>query len=705
MAIDRTSQLNVGENEKVEEGGGNRKMPSSSIVHASFSLLLTTHDSLQTLLEKSRNMGNALQNATSGLQRIHSRMPSLQDALAPLRSHKRVTHELGAYIDKAVGPAVAVLKVFNAVHGLERSLLSNSECDIIDYISLVCRLEDAIDFLAENCNVAIQSLQEIVEFLEENCVLEEDNMQKLKSILGSLKEWQVKMERTGLDGGLLAAALDKLELQFKRYLSEMSKPISLPSSAISQQKCEAGRPSPLPVQNVKKLQMMVEKLASNDRANACLELYVEIRSRAAKASLHSLGMDYLQYSNPDLGAKLEWSTLERFIEAWTRHIGVVVTLLFEPEYRLCNHVFEKLEFERWAECFGRLAVRGGMMEFLQFGEVVFRSPIEPPKIFKLLDMFEAMYNLRPNFTKIFGSIGCLEIQQCTRDLLKHIVEGACKIILELQVQAEHQQDLEASLDGSIPRVSGFVVGYIRQLVGDFYGPIVTRVLAIEQSWRNGGMTEDGLLSKAVRRVIQALELNLHEWARSYKEPTLFHLFLMNNYWFLYVSCKVSEFQPFVGDLWLRELQHQAEHHASLYLKEGWGKAAHHLNIEGLIILTQSRAAARNLLKMRLKAFNATYDELYQKHRNWIVPDPGLREKTCLKVVKTIVPAYRTYIQSYGPLMEQDGSLGKYAKYTAQSLEVMLTNLFQGRSERIISGSANITNRHNTVSRPAVVEVT
>jgi len=99
----------------------------------------------------------------------------------------------------------------------------------------------------------------------------------------------------------------------------------------------------------------------------------------------------------------------------------------------------------------------------------------------------------------------------------------------------------------------------------------------------------------------------------------------------------------------------------------------------LILFSGSRATARDLLKQRLKAFNVAFDDLYKKHAKWIIPDKELRAKTCHSAVQALVPIYRSYMQSYGPLVEQDGSPKKYAKYTAEDLERMLGGLFQQKS--------------------------
>lgn len=114
-----------------------------------------------------------------------------------------------------------------------------------------------------------------------------------------------------------------------------------------------------------------------------------------------------------------------------------------------------------------------------------------------------------------------------------------------------------------------------------------------------------------------------------------------------------------------------------FLKESWGKLPALLSREGLILFSGGRATARDLVKKRLKAFNEAFDEMYKKQSNWVMLDKDLRDKTCQSIIQAIVPVYRSYMQNYGPLVEQEGS-GKYVKYTAQSLEKVLNGLFHSK---------------------------
>ena len=74
--------------------------------------------------------------------------------------------------------------------------------------------------------------------------------------------------------------------------------------------------------------------------------------------------------------------------------------------------------------------------------------------------------------------------------------------------------------------------------------------------------------------------------------------------------------------------------------------------------------------------------MYAKQTSWIMLERDLREKTCQLIVQAVVPVYRSYMQNYGPLVEQDAAVStKYAKYTVQKLEEMLLCLYRPRPVR------------------------
>ncbi|KAI5053955.1 hypothetical protein GOP47_0031153 [Adiantum capillus-veneris] len=150
--------------------------------------------------------------------------------------------------------------------------------------------------------------------------------------------------------------------------------------------------------------------------------------------MKALPLNFLQIK---YGSKVDWKSLGMYIGPWTQHMEVVVKSICEPEYQLCSQVFEKLAFEDWEGSFGKIVVSRGLLELLHFGEVAVNSPDEPQKLFKLLDMFEAMTNLRPLF-------GCKDVQQRMKGLLKLIVQGAHDIFLGAKAANRESERLEGT---------------------------------------------------------------------------------------------------------------------------------------------------------------------------------------------------------------------------------------------------------------------
>ncbi|XP_050363797.1 exocyst complex component EXO70A1 [Argentina anserina] len=638
--------------------------------------LISASKSLRLSLQKSQGLGLALEKAGSRFEEINQRLPSLEAAVRPIRADKEALASVGGHINRAVGPAAAVLKVFDAVHGLEKSLLSDPSSDLPGYLSVLKRLEEALRFLGDNCGLAIQWLEDIVEYLEDNAVADKRYLSNLKKSLKSLRELQSDEGKTYLDGGLLEAALEKLENEFRRLLTEHSMPLPMSSSSsLGDQACIA--PSPLPVMVIQKLQAIIGRMISNNNLEKCISIYVEVRSSNVRASLQALNLDYLEISIAEFN---DVQSIEGYIAQWGKHLEFAVKHLFEAEYKLCNDVFERIGLDVWMGCFAKIAAQAGILAFLQFGKTVTDSKKDPIKLLKLLDIFASLNKLRLDFNRLFGGGACVEIQNLTRDLIKSVIDGAAEIFWELLLQVELQRQNPPPPDGSVPKLVSFITDYCNKLLGDDYKPILTQVLIIHRSWKHEKFQEKLLINEVIE-IAKAIEQNLEAWMKLYEDPSLANLFAMNNHWHLYRSLKGTKLGALLGDSWLREHEQYKGYYAEVFLRDSWGKLPSHLSREGLILFSGGRATARDLVKKRLKTFNENFDEMYKRQSNWIVSDKDLREKTCQLIVQAVVPVYRSYMQNYGPLVEQDGSSNKYAKYSVQTLEKMLMSLFQPKPLR------------------------
>ncbi|CAN6540134.1 unnamed protein product [Malus baccata var. baccata] len=647
-----------------------------SVNDNSIESLISASKALRLSLQKSQGIGSALEKAGNRFEEINHRLPSLEAAVRPIRADKEALVAVGGHINRAVGPAAAVLKVFDAVHGLEKSLLSDPRSDLPGYLSVLKRLEEALRFLGDNCGLAIQWLEDIVEYLEDNAVADDRYLSNLKKSLKSLRELQSEEEKADLDGGLLEAALEKLENEFRRLLTENSVPLPMSSSSsLGEQACIA--PSPLPVLVIQKLQAILGRLIANNRLEKCISIYVEVRSSNVRASLQALNLDYLEISIAEFNDVL---SIEGYISKWGKHLEFAVKHLFEAEYKLCNDVFERIGLDVWMGCFAKIAAQAGILAFLQFGKTVTESKKDPIKLLKLLDIFASLNKLRLDFNRLFGGPACIEIQILTRDLIKSVIDGAAEIFWELLLQVKLQRQNPPPQDGSVPKLVSFITDYCNKLLGDDYKPILTQVLIIYRSWKHEKFQE-GLLINEVLEIVKAIELNLEAWIKAYEDTSLASLFAMNNHWHLYKHLKGTKLGVLLGDAWLREHEQYKDYYLTVFLRDSWGKLPGHLSREGLILFSGGRATARDLVKKRLKSFNETFDDMYKKQSSWVMSDKDLREKTCQLIVQAVVPVYRSYMQNYGPLVEQDASSSKYAKYSVQTFEKMLMSLFQPKPVR------------------------
>ena len=159
--------------------------------------------------------------------------------------------------------AAAVLKVFDAVHGLEAALLARGSLagDLPGYLAVLAQLEAALRRLADNCSLAAQRLADIVAYLGER----------------DLADPRFVADLASLDAGLLAAALGTIEAEFGRHLAEHSAPLAMKDADSSSPASVV--PPRIPASVVHKLGLILDRLDANGRLDRCSP--APLRSRCA----------------------------------------------------------------------------------------------------------------------------------------------------------------------------------------------------------------------------------------------------------------------------------------------------------------------------------------------------------------------------------------------------------------------------------------
>ncbi|KAL5554542.1 hypothetical protein UlMin_041943 [Ulmus minor] len=606
---------------------------------------------LRSSLENSKQLAASIDQTGSRLQRMNQRFPSLEAEARSFCMCKTTHVTVLNQIDCVIGPAVAVLRVYDAVRELESSLLlSDPKANLSSYLSVVKRFEEALRFLANNSALAIQWLKEIHEMLESNGVRSYKSFLYAKRALRILEQLHAMEEDARLNGGPLAVALEKIECEFSSLLTENDELL------------------PMPVSVIHKLKLIIERLNANDQLENSTSLFVDVRVSNVRRRLQVLDLDYLGVETETL----DYDNIESYITTWGKQLEFAVKHVYEHEFKLSNEVFEKIG----SDCFAKIAINSGIIiSFLQFGNKVTAMKKDPIKLLKMLDIFKVLNNLRLDFNRLFGAQSCLNVQTVTKDLIEKVVKGACDIFWELPVQVGLQRQFHPPSDGSVPRLVLFVTNYCNKLLGGDYRPVLTQVLAINQRWKEEKY-EESLLSNQFCIIMKEIGLNLDSWSKAYADISLSYLFMMNNHCH-FCNLRGTKLGEMMGDSWLGAHEQYKDYYAALYLRESWGKLLPLLSQKGLISLSMDRDSNnQDLDKKRLKDFTEAFEESYEKHANWVISDESLRQKVCQLLVQAVVPVYRSYIQKYRVLVEEDANAGKYVKHTAQSLETMLSSLFQ-----------------------------
>ncbi|TQD79906.1 hypothetical protein C1H46_034538 [Malus baccata] len=411
-------------------------------------------------------------------------------------------------------------------------------------------------------------------------------------------------------------------------------------------------PALIPLRVLPLLHDLAQQMFQAGHHQQLLIIYRDTRSSVLEASLHKLGVEKL--SKDDV-QKMQWEILEAKIGNWIHYMRIAVKLLFAGERKVCDQMFETFD-SLGDQCFAEVT-RSSVSVLLSFGEAIANSKRSPEKLFVLLDMYEIMRELHSEIETIFIGKACAEIRESASSLTKRLAQTA-------------------------KRNSSYVINYVKFLF-DYQSTLKQLFKEFENGDEGGSQ-----LAAVTMQIMQALQTNLDGKSKQYRDPALTHLFLMNNIHYMVRSVRRSEAKDLLGDDWVQRHRRIVQQHANQYKRNAWGKILQCLSIQGLTSSGGGSSVAadggssgvsRAIVKDRFKTFNMQFEEFHQKQSQWTVPDTELRESLRLAVAEVLLPAYRSFIKRYGPLVESGKNPQKYIRYTAEDLERMLGEFFEGRN--------------------------
>ncbi|KAM2438131.1 hypothetical protein ACFX1W_015160 [Malus domestica] len=425
---------------------------------------------------------------------------------------------------------------------------------------------------------------------------------------------------------------------------------------------------------VVELKEISERMIRSGYEKECVQVYNSVRRDALDECLVILGVEKLSIEEVQ---KIEWKSLDEKMKKWIQAVKIGVRVLINGERRLCDQIFEGIDETR--ECCFNDTAKGCVMQLLNFGEAVAIGRRSPEKLFRILDMYDAMADVLPDLQQMMTDE---YVVGEARGVLDGLGDAARGTFAEFENAVQSEASKKPMLSGEIHPLTRYVMNYVKLLVD--YSVTLNSLLDTgeEELERLQGSPNDDLgigsmspIGHRLLLLISNLESNLEEKSRVYDDGAMQSVFLMNNIQYIVQKVKDSEIRKLLGDQWVRKRRGQVRQYATGYLRAAWSKVLSCLKDEGIGGSTSN--ASKMALKERFKNFNANFEEIYRTQTAWKVPDAQLREELRISISEKVIPAYRSFMGRFGSQLESGRHAGKYIKYTPDDLETYVLDLFEG----------------------------
>lgn len=431
------------------------------------------------------------------------------------------------------------------------------------------------------------------------------------------------------------------------------------------------------VDAIKELKSIADRMIRSGYEKECCQVYINVRRDVLDECLSILGVEKLSIEEVQ---RIEWKVLDEKMKKWIQAVKIVVKVLLYGEKRLCEQVFSESELIK--EISFVETTKACVMQLLNFGEAVAIGQRSSEKLFRILDMYDVVADVLPDFELLFtdeaGELVCNEVKV----VLSGLGEAAIGTFVEFENAVKGENSRRALQGGEIHPVTRYVMNYIKLLVD--YSDSLNTLLPNSQDQDPNSKELDDIdsgdtmspISCRLLSLITSLQANLEEKSRLYDDGALRYIFLMNNILYIVQKVKDSDLRNLLGDRWIRKHRGQIRQWHTSYLRSAWGKALLCLKDDG--IGGGSSSASKLVLKDRFKNFNACFEEIYRVQSLWRVPDDQLREELRISISEKVLPAYRAFVGRFGSQLDSGRHAGKYVKYTPDDLESYLSDLFEGK---------------------------
>lgn len=435
----------------------------------------------------------------------------------------------------------------------------------------------------------------------------------------------------------------------------------------------------LPSGIIEDLHEISKRMVAAGYGKECSHAYSMCRREFLEESLSRL---QLQKLSIDEIQKMQWPELEDEIEKWVKAVNVALRILFPSERRLCDRVF--FGFSSAADLSFMEVCRGSTIQLLNFADAVAIGSRAPERLFKVLDVYEAIRDLMPEFELIFSDQYCILLRNEAMSIWKRLGEAIRGMFMELENLIRRDPVKAAVPGGGLHPITRYVMNYLRaacrsritleQVFEDSVAPPSSN-----GDYRKGDervLSSSSPLGVQMAWIMEFLESNLEAKSKIYRDTALCSVFMMNNGRYIVQKVRDSELGLLLGEDWIRKHSAKVKQYHGNYQRSSWSKVLGALKIDNSSLSTNG---ASKTLKEKLKLFNSYFEETYRTQSTWVIFDDQLREELRISVARNLSPAYRNFIGRLQCSPEFGKLADRHIKYSVEELEARVSELFCGNS--------------------------
>ncbi|XVF23776.1 hypothetical protein REPUB_Repub13aG0068200 [Reevesia pubescens] len=438
------------------------------------------------------------------------------------------------------------------------------------------------------------------------------------------------------------------------------------------------------------LKAIAECMSSSGYGKECVKIYKLFRKSIVDRGLYLLGIEKFKSSQIN---KMKWEALEHTIKNWVNAVKIAVKELFTGEKILCDHVFSASETIKEA-CFAEITMEGAKTLF-KFPELIAKNKKEPERIFRLIELHEAISELWPDIETIFNVELTSAVKFHALSSLHKIGDSVCTLLTNFgsSIQKDSSKSLVAG--GGIHPLTLSAMSYISTLA-DYVG-MLSDIVADHPPPGNSPFPESYFenptsidspkpaVSVHIAWLILALLCKLDRKAKLYKDVSLLYLFLANNLQFIIDQVQSSNLKYLLGEEWISRHTKKIKQYALSYESVVWNKVFSSLPERTSSVLSPEE------VKDCFRRFNAAFEEAYMKQILWIVPDGKLRDELKVSIGRKLGPRYREFYETYLVTLSGERNLEVLVRISPDDLGNYLSDLFHGTP---FSSSSLLSSSHS-----------